>query len=58
MFYHRMRINPRRAETRPMISCEFFDPELLDSITEDVLLGKVAVVVFVLEGRSEMLSEV
>lgn len=58
MFYHSMRINPRRAETSPMISSEFFDPELLASIAEDVLLGKVAVVVFVLEGRSEVLSEV
>lgn len=41
-----------------MISSEFLDPELLVGVAEDVVLGRVAVVVCVLEGRSEMLSEV
>lgn len=41
-----------------MISSEFLDPELLAGVAEEVVLGKVAAVVRVLEGRSEMLSEV
>lgn len=41
-----------------MISSEFFAPELLAVVAEGAVLGKVAAVVRVLEGRSEMLSEV
>lgn len=40
-----------------MIPSEFLDPELLAVVAEDVVLGKEAVVVRVLEGRSEMLAE-
>lgn len=50
-----MRRNPRRPETR---STEFLDPELSAVVPEDVVLGKVVVVVRVLEGSSEMLPEV
>lgn len=41
-----------------MISSEFLAPELLAVVAEGAVLGKVAAVVRVLEGRSEMLSEV
>lgn len=48
-----MKRNPRPAETRRIKSFEFLDRELSAGDPEEVVLGKVAVVVCVSDGMSE-----
>lgn len=48
-----MKRNPRPPETRRIKSFEFLDRELSACDPEEVVLGKVAVVIRVLDGMSE-----